>query len=103
MLCDEIVGRIYDGLDVSGLSPSATLALIRRRLNGGGASTDQVLKAAIIALREQAETINEQERELESLSAQIAWLTDREMDLESAVAALEAERDKLRHQLETSS
>jgi peptidoglycan hydrolase CwlO-like protein len=97
MVFDEIIGRIHDALAVHGLSPSATLDLIRRRLNG--VSSDQLLKAAIVALREQAEAAAQLENEIDTLAGEVDWLGGRETELEEDVEALETQRDKLNQEL----
>jgi hypothetical protein len=97
MVFDELVSRLHDALALRGLSPGATLSLIRRRING--ASTDQLLKAAIAALVEQRDNVAQLENEIETLESEIGWFLDREGVLENAVEALETQRDKLQQQL----
>jgi peptidoglycan hydrolase CwlO-like protein len=97
MLDIEIESLVGDAL-ARGLSTEATLSLIKRRVTG--ASTDQLLKGTVAALREQLASLAQLETEIDYLVSEIARLGERETDLEGANEALEHERHKLQHELE---
>jgi DNA anti-recombination protein RmuC len=93
MLAEEIAGHIADALATNNISASFTLNLIRRRVNG--ASSDQLLTAAIAVLREQASKIAELEARVSDLTEDNERLEDDVVELERALASPHAPAKEL--------
>jgi hypothetical protein len=89
----ELRGHIADVLARSGLSVSYTLGLIQRRANG--ASSEQLLAAAIMILREQHEQITWLETEVAELTDANDRLMVDVADLEAGIEALLAKPSAL--------
>jgi hypothetical protein len=86
-MLDEIVGHIRDALARDGLGLTRTIEMIEHR--AAGATGGQLLRAAILVLREQ------QERNA-ALTAKIGELGDEVARLEDDLGDLEAQLDGLR-------
>jgi cupin superfamily acireductone dioxygenase involved in methionine salvage len=88
MLDLEVVGHITDTLSIASLSDRATLANIKRRLNG--ASHQQFALAAVTVLREQSRRIAELETDVDELTATNDYLNNDVTELEAELKDLRA-------------
>jgi hypothetical protein len=92
MIFDEVVARVADVVALPGLSISQTLDRLKQCCTN--ASTEQILAAALAALRDQAEQIADLERENENLGDEIAVLNNEIFDLQDELEAARAKQSE---------
>src|SRR5262249_7962023 len=81
---DELVARVVDVIKVHALTPEQALA---RLLCGNGATVAHLLLAAIIVLRDQDQSIDKLEDQLNACEKEHDALLDEIADLEARVGA----------------